>query len=65
MPHIHHYEVYEDEAGEFRWRKVAANDEITADSAEGYVSQFNAERAVDADNTENLPVILIRPKDEA
>lgn len=28
--------VYEDEAGGFRWRLVAENGEIVADSAEGY-----------------------------
>jgi uncharacterized protein YegP (UPF0339 family) len=28
--------VYEDEAGEFRWKLVADNGEIIADSAEGY-----------------------------
>jgi uncharacterized protein YegP (UPF0339 family) len=58
MPHTKHYEVYEDEAGEWRWRKVAGNDLITADSAEGYVSQSNAERAVDSDNVEHLPVFI-------
>jgi uncharacterized protein YegP (UPF0339 family) len=60
MPHVRHYEVYEDEAkpGEWRWRKVAGNDEITSDSGEGYVSQWNAERAVDSDNVEHLPVFI-------
>jgi uncharacterized protein len=28
--------VYEDEAGEFRWKLVAENGEIISDSAEGY-----------------------------
>jgi uncharacterized protein len=28
--------VYEDEAGDFRWKLVARNGEIIADSAEGY-----------------------------
>jgi uncharacterized protein len=28
--------VYEDEAGEFRWKLVARNGEIISDSAEGY-----------------------------
>jgi uncharacterized protein YegP (UPF0339 family) len=64
MPHKMHFEVYEDEAGEFRWRLVAANDKIIADSGEGYVSQFNAERAVESLNDNDLPV-YIRPKDEA
>ncbi len=40
-------EVYEDKAGEWRWRAVAGNGEVIADSSEGYVSRFNAERAAD------------------
>jgi uncharacterized protein YegP (UPF0339 family) len=28
--------VYEDEAGEFRWKLVGSNGEIISDSAEGY-----------------------------
>jgi hypothetical protein len=30
------FQVYEDAAGEWRWRLVAGNDEIIADSGEGY-----------------------------
>ncbi len=40
------YRVYEDDAGEWRWRLVAGNGEIIADSAEGYTRQGDAERAV-------------------
>lgn len=29
---------YRDEAGEYRWRREAANGEIVADSSEGYVN---------------------------
>lgn len=36
---------YEDAAGEWRWRLKAANGKIIADSAEGYASQSNAQRA--------------------
>jgi uncharacterized protein YegP (UPF0339 family) len=35
MRHIARYEVFEDEAGEWRWRLQAANGEIVAQS-EGY-----------------------------
>jgi uncharacterized protein YegP (UPF0339 family) len=41
------FEVYEDAAGEFRWRLVAGNGEIVADSAEGYTRWEDAERAVE------------------
>lgn len=30
------FEVYKDKGGEFRWRLQAANNEIVADSNEGY-----------------------------
>lgn len=34
-----HVELYRDDAGEHRWRLVAANGEIIADSGEGYVNR--------------------------
>lgn len=40
-------DVYEDEQGEWRWRLVDGNGRIVADSAEGYDSASNAERALD------------------
>ncbi len=39
------FEVYEDRAGEWRWRLVHWNGNIVADSGEGYTSRSNAERA--------------------
>ena len=41
------FEVYEDFARGFRWRLVAPNNKIIADSGEGYVTRFNAHRAAD------------------
>jgi len=41
------FEVYEDSAGEYRWRLRGRNDQIVADSGEGYDSRDNAETAVD------------------
>ncbi|MXR21554.1 HVO_2922 family protein [Halobacterium bonnevillei] len=41
------FEVYEDNAGEYRWRLVHRNGNIVADSGEGYSSRHNAERAID------------------
>lgn len=35
-------EVYPDEAGEHRWRKIAANGDETADSGEGYKNRGDA-----------------------
>ena len=40
------FEIYADAAGEWRWRLVAANNRIIADSAEGYKNKRNADEAV-------------------
>jgi uncharacterized protein YegP (UPF0339 family) len=37
--------VYQDGAGEWRWKRVAGNGEIIADSGEGYTRMADAERA--------------------
>jgi len=37
--------IYEDSAGEYRWRLVAGNNEIVADSAEGYETKSGARDA--------------------
>lgn len=38
-------EVYEDAAGWFRWRLLAKNHAIVADSAESYTTRHGAKRA--------------------
>ncbi len=42
-----HFDIYEDTAGQFRWRLVAANGRIIADSGQGYADKDGARRAVD------------------
>ncbi len=42
-----HFEVYEDQAGEHRWRLIAGNGRIIADGGEGYASKDGAIKAVD------------------
>lgn len=39
------FRIYPDAAGEFRWRLVAANGQVIADSSESYTRQGDAERA--------------------
>ena len=39
------YRVYEDHAHEWRWRLVAANGRVIADSGESYTRPGDAERA--------------------
>lgn len=42
------FELYEDNAGEYRWRLRADNGEIVGDSGEGYASKSGARDAVDS-----------------
>lgn len=42
------FELFRDRAEEWRWRLVASNGEIIADSAEGYVSKQGAERGIES-----------------
>ena len=39
------FEIYRDASGEWRWRAVAGNGQIVADSSEGYKRKWNAKRA--------------------
>jgi len=56
------FEVYEDAAGEWRWRLVHWNGNIIADSGEGYASRFNAERAARG-VMRNAPTATIQRRD--
>jgi uncharacterized protein YegP (UPF0339 family) len=40
------FHVYPDKAGQFRWRLVARNGRIIADSGEGYTRRDDAHRAI-------------------
>lgn len=42
------YELYEDQAGEWRWRLVHRNGNIIADSGEGYTRKENAKKGLDS-----------------
>ena len=42
-----HFELYEDRAGEYRWRMIASNGRIVADSGEGYSSKSGARAAIE------------------
>jgi uncharacterized protein YegP (UPF0339 family) len=41
------FEVYRDQAGEWRWRLLHRNGEVLADGGEGYAKRGNARRAID------------------
>jgi hypothetical protein len=42
------FEVYVDAAGQWRWRLVAPNGNIVADSGEGYSSKQGAKRGIES-----------------
>lgn len=44
-------ELYEDRAGEYRWRLVHDNGNVIADSGEGYASAAGARRGVESVKT--------------
>jgi uncharacterized protein len=41
-----HFNLYKDDAGEWRWRLIASNGKIVADSAEGYTTKANAQAGI-------------------
>jgi len=41
------FEVYKDRAGEYRWRLQAGNNEVVADSNEGYKSKASCLHGID------------------
>lgn len=59
------FELYEDKAGQWRWRLVAKNGRTVADGGEGYHSQGNARRAVKAfRHCVTSATIVVVPKPE-
>lgn len=42
------FEVFQDNSDEWRWRLVAANGNIIADSGEGYRSKQGAQRGIES-----------------
>ena len=48
MPSEPLFEVYLDNADEWRWRLVASNGNIIADSGEGYRSKQGAQRGIES-----------------
>lgn len=50
-------EIFEDEAGEYRWRVVAGNSRIIAVSGEGFTREHDAVRAF-VQSTEHMSIAL-------
>jgi uncharacterized protein YegP (UPF0339 family) len=41
------FQLYKDQSGEYRWRLRADNNEIIANSSEGYVNKSGCERGIE------------------
>ena len=41
------FQIFQDRSGEYRWRLRANNNEIIADSAEGYVAKRDCEHGLE------------------
>ncbi|WP_435185636.1 HVO_2922 family protein [Halobellus sp. EA9] len=48
MPTNPSFEVYQDNADEWRWRLVVSNGNIIADSGEGYASKQGVKRGIES-----------------
>ena len=41
------FELYKDDAGEFRWRFISSNGRIIADSGQGYKNKSDCQNGID------------------
>ncbi|MGB9965242.1 HVO_2922 family protein [Halobacterium sp. CBA1126] len=57
------FEIYEDDAGQYRWRLVHSNGNIIADSGEGYASKQKARQGLESVK-ENAPDADVETLDE-
>lgn len=57
-------EVYKDAHGEYRWRRVAANNKIVTDSAEGFVKHAYALESARAYNQDVTDVRDLTQEDK-
>jgi uncharacterized protein YegP (UPF0339 family) len=58
MPSEPAFELFQDSAGEWRWRLIASNGNIIADSGEGYRSKQGAKRGIESVKN-NAPKAMI------
>lgn len=42
------FELYKDKKGEFRWKLIASNGQIIANSGEGYTTKENAKNGIES-----------------
>lgn len=61
-----HFEVYRDSKGEWRWRFVASNGRVIADSAEGYKNKADCLHGIELIRTEAVqaPTVSIEANTE-
>jgi uncharacterized protein YegP (UPF0339 family) len=42
------FQIYKDKKGEFRWKLIASNGQMIANSGEGYTSKDNAKNGIES-----------------
>jgi uncharacterized protein YegP (UPF0339 family) len=55
------FELYKDKKGEFRWRLIASNGQVIANSGEGYKTKESAKNGM-ASVKKNAPTATIEDK---
>lgn len=57
------FELYQDSAGDYRWRLRHANGNIVADSGEGYASKQKAKQGIESvkDNAPEADIEEVQP----
>lgn len=63
MPSKPKFELFQDTAKEWRWRLIASNGNIIADSGEGYNSKQGAKRGIESVK-KNVPKAKIVTSDD-
>lgn len=64
MPTDPVFELYQDNASEWRWRLVVPNGNIIADSGEGYTSKQGAKRGIESVRR-SVPEATVRVTDSS
>jgi len=55
------FEIYKDKSGEFRWRLIASNGQMIANSGEGYKSKDSAKNGIESVK-KNAPTAAVEDK---
>lgn len=57
------FQIYQDKAGEWRWRLLASNGNIVADSGEGYTTKVACLDTIDRIKTASVSAEVVETED--